>query len=285
MATKTRKIGFYYLTLVTGDMTISDALNETLSHINSISKVKRNRIIKNPKFGFLDSLKSNSENTKHKIIFKNASHSFRPSLVHRDTIAERESPKSMEEGETQKTHIITKAIGGDVIVILEKHLNGLTMLQVKNYLNFFATSIESESKIRFDFETIAKDNFLEEIENLSRVVSADLYVDKQLLGSEVLDYSERTSTVKHEIVISVKAKNKDSIKDFTRDVYAKLNGGENSIQRLRVVGRNNENNVVKINTDFIERQEYVNPSVNKVTGEIKTSDIFSEMESVLQNFN
>ena len=145
--------------------------------------------------------------------------------------------------------------------------------------------LELESPIRFDFETIAKDNFLEEIENLSRVVSADVYVDKQLLGSEVLDYSERTSTVKHEVVVSVKAKNRDTISDFARDVYAKLNSGQNSIQRLRVVGRNNENNVVKLNTDFIERQEYVRPNINQVTGEIRTSDLFNEMESVLQNFN
>lgn len=191
----------------------------------------------------------------------------------------------MEEGETQKTHLITKAINGDLIIILEKHQAGMTIQQIKSYLNFFASFLEVETQISFDFETIAKDNFLEEIESLSRVVSADVYVDKQLLGSEVLDYSERTSTVKHEVVVSVKAKNRDSISDFARDVYAKLNSGQNSIQRLRVVGRNNENNIVKINTDFIERQEYVNPTVNQVTGEIRTSDLFNEMEAVLQNFN
>lgn len=285
MATKTRKIGFYYLTLVSGDTTVENAFNETLNYINSLSKVDRNRTIKNPKFGFLDNVNSNTQNTKHKIIFKSASHSFRPPLVHRDTIAERESPKTMEEGETQKTHLITKAINGDIIIILEKHQAGMTIQQIKSYLNYFASFLEVETQIRFDFETIAKDNFLEEIESLSRVVSADVYVDKQLLGSEVLDYSERTSTVKHEVVVSVKAKNRDSISDFARDVYAKLNSAQNSIQRLRVVGRNNENNIVKINTDFIERQEYVNPTVNQVTGEIRTSDLFNEMESVLQNFN
>jgi hypothetical protein len=285
MATKPRKIGFYYLTLVSGDTTIDNALNETLTHIESLSKVDRNRTIKSPKFGFLDNINSNSENTRHKIIFKSASHSFRPPLVHRDTITERESPKSMEEGETQKTHLVTKAINGDVIVLLEKHQSGLNMNQIKNYLNYFAMTMDVETQIRFDFETIAKDNFLEEINNLSRVVSADLYVDKQLLGSEVLDYSERTNTVKHEVIVSVKAKNRDTISDFARDVYAKINSGQNSIQRLRVVGRNNENNVVKLNTDFIERQEYVRPTVNQVTGEIRSSDLFSEMESALQNFN
>ncbi|TJY37692.1 hypothetical protein [Pontimicrobium aquaticum] len=285
MTTKSRKIGFYYLTLISGNTTIDNALNETLNYIDNLSKVDRNRTIKSPKFGFLDNINSNSQRTKHKIVFKSASHSFRPPLVHRDTIAERESPKSMEEGETQKTHLVTKAINGDVIVLLEKHQAGLNMNQIKNYLNYFAMTLDVETQIRFDFETIAKDNFLEEVENLSRVVSADVYVDKQLLGSEVLDYSERTSTVKHEVVVSVKAKNRNTISDFARDVYAKLNSGQNSIQRLRVVGRNNENNVVKINTDFIERQEYVRPIVNQVTGEIRSSDLFNEMESALQNFN
>jgi hypothetical protein len=285
MPTKPRRIGFYYLTLISGETTIENALNQTLNHINNLPKIERNRTIKNPKFGFLDSINSNPENTKHRIIFKSASHSFRPPLVHRDTITERESPKSMEEGETQKTHLISKAINGDVIVILEKHQAGLTIKQVKDYLNYYGDLLEPESKVKFDFETIAKDNFLEEIENLTRVVSADVYVDKQLLGSEVLDYSERTNTVKHEVVVSVKAKNRDNISDFARDVYAKFNNGENSIQRLRVVGRNNDNNVVKLNTDFIERQEFVNPEINQVTGEIRTADLLNEMELVLQNFN
>jgi|SRR5690606_203099 len=285
MATKIRKIGFYYLTLISGDTTIETALKQTLNYIENLSKVDRNRTIKSPKFGFLDTINSNTQNTIHKIIFKSASHSFRPPLVHRDTIAERESPKSMEEGETQKTHLVTKAINGDVIILLEKHQAGLNMNQIKKYLNYFAMFLDVETQIRFDFETIAKDNFLEEIDNLSRVVSADVYVDKQLLGSEVLNYSERTNTVKHEVVVSVKAKNRNTISDFARDVYAKFNSGENSIQRLRVVGRNNENNVVKINTDFIERQEYVKPTVNQVTGEIRSSDLFNEMESAIQNFN
>ena len=285
MPTKIRKIGFYYLTLVSGSTTIESALNSTLSLINRLEKPEKSITIKKPKFGFLDSINSNAENNKHKIIFKNASHSFRPSLVHRDTIAERESPKSLEEGEIQKTHMVTKVINEDVIVILEKHQAGLTIQQIKHYLNSFARRIESESQIKFDFEAIAKDDFLEEIESLSRVVSADVYVDKQLLGSETLNYSERTNTVKHEVIVSVKAKNKDNIMNFTRDVYAKLSSGENSIQRLRVVGRNNDNNVVKLNTDFIERQEYVSPSVNLVTGEINTTDLFLEMESILQNFN
>lgn len=285
MTKKPRKIGFYYLTLTSGNTDVEKALNETLDNINRLAKVDRNITIKNPKFGFLDSLNTNSQNTIHKIIFKSASHSFRPPLVHRNTILERESPKTMEEGETQKTHLITKAINGDVILILEKHQAGLSIQQIKYYLNNYTVSGESDVPVRFDFETIAKENFLEEIESMSRVISADVYVDKQLLGSEVLNFSERTNTVKHEVIISVKAKNKNNISEFARDVFAKLNGGQNEIQRLRVVGRNSENNVVKINTDFIERQEYVRPRINEVTGEISTDDLFNEMELVLTNFN
>lgn len=285
MATKTRKIGFYYLTLVSGEIPINDALSQTLDSISNLEKVDRKQIIREPKFGFIDIINSNNGNTIHKLMFKSASHSFRPPLVHRDTVQERESPKSMEEGETQKTHLITKAINGDVIIVLEKHQNGLTIEQVKNYLNKFASELELENRIKFDYEAIAKDNFLEEIENLTRVISADVYADKQLLGSDSLNYSERTSSVRHEVIVSVKAKNRNSISDFARDVFAKLNLGENSIQRLRIVGRNHDNNIVKINTDFIERQEYVMPEINEVTGEISTSNLFTEMESIIHNFN
>ena len=129
-----------------------------------------------------------------------------------------------------------------------------------------------------------KDDFLDEIGHLSRVTCADIFVDKQLLGSEALDYSNRINQVKHEIVVTVKAKNNDTIADFARDLYAKFNGGENRIQKIRIVGRNEENNEVVINTDFIERQEYIMPEINEITGELSTAEVFVEMNAVIQNF-
>jgi hypothetical protein len=282
---KKRKIGFHYLILQEGDCSVLEALNQTLDRISELDNTARKRNITGSKFGLINSINYFSDNNRHQIVFKSASHSFRPPLLHSITVDERDSPKRMEEGEIDKTHFVTKAINGDVIVVLENFLGSISMKQAIQYLNHFASGINLEESFKFDYETIAKDDFLEEINSMSRITCADVFVDKQLLGSESLDYSERINSVKHEVVISVKAKNRDSISEFAQDIFAQWNGGENSVRRLRIVGRNEDNNIVKINTDFIERQEYVMPHINEDTGEILSEEILQEIEIVLYNYN
>ncbi len=287
MATKKRKIGFYYLTLTLNenDIEIQDALNQVLIHINNLNKVDRKKTLTGKKFGLLDNINSNRERTKHKLLFKSATHSFRPPLIDKTTANERVSPKTINEGEIHKTHITTKTINGDIIIVLEKHLNAMTINQIIDYLNYYALQLEDENQFTFSSEIIVKDDFLEEIDDLSRVVCADVYVDKQVLGGDALNFSERINTVQHEVIVSVKAKRSDSIRDFTRDIYAVFNGGKQSVNKIRLIGRNNDNNIVTINTDLIERQEYVMTMINDVTGEIVSSELFIEIDSILRNYN
>jgi len=287
MATKKRKIGFYYLTLSVNenDIDIQNALNSTLENLNDLERIDRKKTISGKKFGLLDNINSNRERSKHKLLFKSATHSFRPNLIDKSTVEERPNPKTIDEGETQKTHLIIKYINGDIIIALERHFQGMSIKQIVDYLNHFATQFDEENSFKFAFETILKDDFLEEIEGLSRVVSADIFVDKQVLGGDALNFSERINTVQHEIVVSVKAKRLDTIKDFTRDIYALFNGGQQSVNKIRLIGRNNDNNIVTINTDLIERQEYVMATVNDITGEIVTSELFIELDTVLHNYN
>ena len=286
MATKLRKIGFYYLTISNDEIEPISALNRILDYINNLNKVDRKITISGKKFGLLDNINSNNQRTNHKLIFKSATHSFRPPLIDKNTVDERESPKTIDEGEIQKTHFIAKTINGDIIIVLEKTQSGLSMKQVVKYLNNFVIGLDldEEDDFSFKYEIIAKDDFLEEINGLDRVVSADVYVEKQVLGGDALRFSDRTDTVQHEIVVSVKAERMSSIKEFVRDAFSVLNNGERSVTRISLVGRNDENNIIKINTDLIERQEYINPTINEVTGEILSSEIFVEMNSVIQNF-
>lgn len=283
MSIKKRKIAFYYLSTNESELTTMTALNNVLDHIKSLDKVDRNYIFKGKKFGIIDSLGTTNDGKKHKIMFKSATHSFRPALINSNTIEERESPKKMEEGEIHKTHMIIEGEGDDVICLLERNYQGISPIQVANYLNYFSRAIESP--IRFVLEAIVKENFSEIIEKMQRVKSVDIYTDKQLLTGSSMEYSDRIESAKNQIVIGVKSKPKESIKDFVQDVLAKMNGGRREITRIRVVGNNDENNELKVNTDFIERQEYVSIKSNDLTGELDSHEIFHEMDVVLHNFN
>lgn len=283
MARKKRKIAFYYLT-VNENLNLLDTFNLVLNHIDSLEKTEKTFNLGSNKFCLLDSLQFLNRNTKSKLIFKSATHSFRPNLIHKDTVDERESPKQLQEGEIEKTHIVTKFENNSISLIVEKHIQGITIGQFVKYLNNFAHQIEAEERINFGFEIVVKDNFLEEINQLTRITAADIVVDKQLLGSDALNYSNRIDHVKHEVTVSVKAKNNDNIEDFVRDTFAKFNGGQRNITKIRIVGRNEDNNEVILNTDFIERQEFINPEINEVTGELATNEVFIEMAVALENF-
>lgn len=284
MPRKKRKIGFYYLSVNEGNQ-VRESFNIVINHINSLPKQERIYELGNNKFCFLESYQTSNQNSRNKIIIKSAKHSFRPNLVHRDTVIERENPKQIQEGEIEKSHLVMKLNNESVCFILDKHFSGITVRQFINYLNQFSYQIDAEIPIRFGFEIVVKDNFLEEIDNLHRVTCADVVVDKQLLGSEALNYSNRISQVKHDIVLSVKAKRQNSIEDFAKDVFAKFAGGDRAINKIRIIGRNEENNQVVLNTDFIERQEYVWAEISETTGEISSNDMFIEMNSALESFN
>ncbi|MCS3532070.1 hypothetical protein [Chryseobacterium sp. JUb7] len=284
MARKRRKIGFYYLTVNEGN-DLKESFDLIISHINGLSKEERKYELGNSKLCYLDSYQETNGGNKAKAIIKSAKYSFRPNLVHRATITERENPKLLEEGEIEKSHIAFKFSDDAISFILDKHSGGITIKQFVSYLNQFSHSIETDIQLRFGFEIVVKEDFLQEIENLSRVTCANVVVDKQLLGSDALNYSDRITEVQHDIVVSVKAKKRDSIEEFAKDVFAKFIGGERGINRIRIIGRNEDNNQVVINTDFIERQEFIFANYNEITGEITSDDVFTEMYDTLNNFN
>lgn len=282
MARKKRKICFHYLKINDENMDVNETFNNLLSKIKDLDKPSRKIEQGHNRFYLLDNLETIRD--KNKIIFKNAAYNFRPKLIDNVTIAERDSPKQLGEGERQKTHIITKTIKGEVLIVIEKSHFGVSINNFIRYLNHFSNLLELENNFSFFYETLAKDDFLEEIDRLERITYADVMVDKQMLGSDALNFSERTTEVKHEITVTIKAKREDNIGDTVRDIFAKVSGGENHINRIRVKGRNTENNEVIINTDFIERQEYVLCDFDNETGEISSADTFIELNAILDNF-
>lgn len=279
MARKKRKIGFYYLTC-DESFNVIDEYKRVINHIIGLEKTNKTYNLGDNKFCLLDTAVYFREDTRSNLVIKSAKHSFRPNLIHRETVNERESPKQLAEGEIQKTHLVTKFENGEILFVMEKHINGVNISQFVKYLNSFSIQIEAAS---FSYEVLAKDNFLDEIDLLTRVTCADVYVDKQLLGSDALNYSERIHQVKHEIILTVKATKSHSIVDFARDTFAKMNGGDTSIRKIRLVGRNLENNEVVINTDFIEKQEFIMPEKDDITGELSSTEVFIEMNAVLEN--
>lgn len=286
MDIRKRKIGFYYIVLDSEnkDLCVKRELVRIFEFIQDQEKLSRKIELSNNKFCFMEYSQLNQAETIQKIVFKSATHSYRTPLIDKETVDERENPKTLKEGESYKSHLLIKYVEGNAILLAEKFREGLGVKNLVLYLNRHIRKYEQirghKLAYKFSFEIIAKDNIEEVLENMTRVLNASVYVDKQLLGSEALNFSNRLETVQKNIIIEIRASRTESIKETAKDLLAKINGGERIIKKIRIKGKNFANNDVTIDTEFIEKAEYVEVQLDTDTGEVNTTYIMSQLINV-----
>jgi hypothetical protein len=262
-------------------------LPDLLEYIKNHTKIKRRISINVDKFCLLELAVYNKDENVYEIYFKSARHSFRPPLINRNTVAERENPKDINEGEIEKTHTVIKFNRSEVIMCLEKNKGGISINNFTDYLNHFHRKRLAEKNLEEEFnyisEIIPKDDFLKQLNKLKRVSVADIYLDKKILGSDFLNLSNRSQSIRQEVMLSIKSSRGESIKEFTVDAFNRFNiGKRQSIERISVHGKDDENGEVILNTDFIEKRNQIDVEYSETTGEINTKDILRKQLALLK---
>ena len=197
-----RKIGFYNLFLmekVEGNevyYSVEDGLTKTLSYLLSIEPIQRKFDLFNDKFAFIDDYaesQGRDNNPLLRFLFKSARHGYRAPLLNRETVELRDNPKTLEEGEQIKTHGLIKIKDGNAILFLETGLGMLTCKNVVDYLNNFIQEYNfnlqnGNEPIRgsFCFDMIPRDDFREVLAKMQRVALAEVFVDKEILGNDLI---------------------------------------------------------------------------------------------------
>lgn len=284
-----RKISYNYLFLKMGEFEqpIENALSTILNYIISKEKVDRKQDVNNEKIAFLDNINYDTTSEYHtmQILFKSAKHSYRAPLLDKNTVESRENPKTMSEGEQMKTHVLVKFKDGDAIIFLETGSNMLTCGNIVNYLNQALLSYNSQFREddeqrllgKFSFEMIARDDFQEILQGMDRVLCAEIFIDKSVLGSEVLNFSNSAEQVKENILLTIKAERKKSIKETLYDIINKYNSAQSKIRRIRITGKNTNGNASIIDTDFIVKKEFIEVQQDSDTGEYISANVFSQL--------
>lgn len=130
---------------------------------------------------------------------------------------------------------------------------------------------------------IPRDDFKEVLDNMKRVICASIYIEKQILGSDTLNFSNMTDNIQEDIIIEVKSKRGESIKHAVYDFLAKC-GGNSKIKKIRAKGVLPNKSESVIDTSFILKKEYIEAQQNEDTGEINTSYMFSQLTKLAQDF-
>ncbi|MBO5346325.1 MAG: hypothetical protein J6A44_05425 [Paludibacteraceae bacterium] len=286
-----RRIGFFNLYCIEGEkiLNVVDILVKTLRFIaNQTNKLKK-KDLPDDRICFLDFYNYDEEKGLIKILFKSARHSYRAPLLNRNTIELRENPKTKDEGEQVKTHLLIKFVEGDAIVFLETGRNILSMKVITEYLNTFISIYNSKHKKEyieghFRFNMIPRDDFREVLESMQRVTFAEVFIDKHILGGDALNFSDRIEHVQEDIAISLKTVKKESIKQTIYDILSKIIGGRTDIKRIRIKGKMSDSSESIIDTDFIVKKEYIEAQQSEETGEYNTQYMFSQLELLANKF-
>ncbi|MDE6269014.1 MAG: hypothetical protein K2M04_08035 [Muribaculaceae bacterium] len=287
-----RKIGFYFILFKQSGLELP-AWNPTLTvcrYLTTLERSIRKKDLDGNKFGFISEI-SSEEDDVASILFKSARHSYRAPLLDRNTVVERENPKTMDEGEQMKTHVVLKRIDGSPIALIESGNNLMTGNNIVDYLNFglsiYNADTEDDSeKLHgfFSLEMMPRDDFTEVLNNMSRVTCANIYIDKNILGSSALNFTETYETIQDDVILQIKANRKKSILNSLYHIVDKYNGNQSNIRRIRVVGRIGNNNETIIDTGFIVKKEYVEVSQNDDTGEFSSAEMFQSIKELSNQF-
>lgn len=285
MKTVKKKIGFYYLVLKDDgglELSAHDVLIKLFVFLTNKTRLERKRDIAKDKIVFLDTCTSDKVKALLKLRFKSAKHSYRAPLINKNTVEERDNPKMIEEGEQMKTHALIKFKDSYTFLFLETGSGVLTSNNLKEYLNqmlvlYNIEHSDDELVGHFSLQMIPCENFREVLQTMTRVSCAEIYTEKQILGSDALNFSDPTDELREEVVVSIKAERKKSIERFIYRLLDKFSGGESVIRRIRVKGKMSNNNDSIIDTSFLLKKEYVDVLQDDETGQLKSANMFSKL--------
>lgn len=264
---------------------------DILKYINRLARLKKFYDMKNGKFCFLESVEFSTEdpNVIAKGYFKSARNEFRPNLINKKTGLERKNPKDLSEGDIEKTHFLFKCDKNkeEVYLLLESNYHGLAIGAVVEYLTAFQVEYLRAKKIARNFSivqaSIPGKDFFEELERLKRAKIAEVYFDKQLLGSKALNFSNRTISLKKDLKLVASAELGENISEVAVDFFNALNLKGSNISKVRVFGNDSKNNEVILDTSLMTKRDFIKADLNPETGEVITSQIFSGLVDYAKN--
>lgn len=290
MKVKNVKISFNTLVKKKHKVHTEEPFDEVLTVLKFIMSIKdkkeRQMDLKENKFMRLENIKSESKDKNIVTgIFKSAKYTYRPNLLDKTTGEERSSPKKFSEGEAEKTHFAIKKTNDEVFLLLEINGNGVTINQVLRYLNqntkHYKKSINETKPFSLKYYKMGKDDFKEQIKRMNRVRTATVYYDKKILGNNYLNFSNRTSSIQRNLEITIKAEKSMDIKEPLLDIANKFASKENkkngSISKVRIAGKDENGTPTIIDTSFIERVDSTSISLNPTTGQIETTEAYSNL--------
>lgn len=221
-----------------------------------------------------------------KVLFKSCKYNHNPKYMSSIDGSERETDKQPEEGEKEKTHLCMRISSFEAKVVLEERRSGITINGITNYLNNklreYLTKNEKSKNFKIIYGIVPVSGFIQELERMSRLKFAEIYTYKYMLGSEAYGLLDREDlSMKEEVVITVKAKPKESLAKRTGTyIFNQITAEDSKVSRIRIYGKDQAGKNIMLDSLLIKKMEYINTALDN-DGTVNTASIMGHMMVIL----
>lgn len=290
MSISRRKITYYSIEFMQEDHNFfnEDLFCKFMRYLREMNNADRifNDINTNKAIDF----NSISEETKQgihmfKISFKSCKYNHSPDYMSSIDGSERHSDKKLEEGEKELTHVCIKINSNEAYTIFEQRRNGVSVYGMIQFFNAQLKNFLETQEITENFylfaSVIPADDFLTALETVDRIRAAEIYTEKEIIGSEFLNLMPLDASMKDELVISVKAKRKESLaKRSVKQAFQSIFSEGTKIKRIRLYAKDTEKLDVVLDSIGDKKVDEITVELNE-NGTVNTYSIFSKIEELM----
>lgn len=273
-----------------------DDINQSSCNIRNLFQYIMNKeliqrkydIPNSERFMFLQTYSLN--NNFGDIILISAQRGYSAPLINANNLVSRDNPKQLYEGEQVKTHVVLRFSEEGCIMLLELGKDQLSATRIKEYLNNFIPEYnrscdehpENEIAGMVNTYLIPSDTFEDMLQDTERVLSIETTINKQILGDDFLNFSNRSENLRDTVTLKISVKRNHDGRDVLNDIFNKFTGHTTQITRIKakIVLPNNVDGI--IDTETIIRKEIVDVNKDPSTGEVVSQNILQQMHNLAE---
>ena len=291
MSQQKRKLGYWSVEFAHGDNEFFDrdlfvGFMKYLSDLDVQSRLQRDS--KNNKAIAVDRIWETEIQgaTTYEVRFKSCKYYHSPDYMSSTDGSERPTEKQLYEGDKEVTHICMRIDTLEVMCVVEERRSGVTFGAVIRYLNdklrVYLRQENRDEGIILVGSIVPPQDFLEALDATERITIAELFVDKEVMGTGYLGMLEIDASTREEVVMTVKSKPKQSLaKRAAKEAFLGIATEGTRVRRIRLRGRDYNNMSVIIDSLNAKKKDEVFVELMP-NGIVNTSSIFLKMEEALE---
>ena len=258
--------------------------------VNKDLTTKKHDFTSSKKVVWLDSTE-NKNNGNFNLVFKSAKYDQSRNVRNTTTMVERGVLKNPEDGDEECTHLCLRRTknGERFIAVLESNYYGISITNIRDYLNEQFNTLHSESDDEYSYtvstEILPSEDFLKELEKMKKINLLRITMDIKDLNlgdfQSFADRNEINSTV--EIYVRKNKRTVNIPKNLISTAYATHTDvcAAKQITKIAVEG-SNDSGCLKIDTNSIQMKHSIEVDTFAPRNEVSTNDFFAKVDNFIK---